>query len=91
VHKYQGSIDSDLAVFDAAEGEEADDGGEEPNDAGGEMDGVGAGEDKKECPLPRWSGRGLLECELMPCEPLPGEEERAEDEGCRAAREGRGG
>ncbi len=40
-----GAVDHDLAVFDAAEGEEADGGGDEASDAGGEMDGVGAGED----------------------------------------------
>ena len=40
-----GAVDHDLAVFDAAEGEEADGGGDEADDARGKMDGVGAGED----------------------------------------------
>ena len=77
------AIDQDLTVFDAAEGEESYDGGDEGDEAGGEMDGVGAGEDVEGVSAGAACVEGeSLECELTPGEPLAGEEERAEDEGC---------
>ena len=83
------AIDQDLAVFHAAEGEEADDGGDEGDDAGGEMDGVGAGEDVEGVSASATGAEGdSFECELMPCEPLAGEEERSEDEGCEQPGQG---
>ena len=39
------AVHQDLAVFHALEGEEAEDGGGQADDARYEMDGVGAGED----------------------------------------------
>ena len=86
------AVDQDLAVFDAAEGEETGDGCDEGDEAGGEMDGVGAGEDVEGVSAAAAGTEGdSLECELMPGEPLASEEERAEDEGCQQPGQGAAG
>ena len=77
-----GAVHQYLAVFDAAEGEEADAGGEQARDACGKMDGVGAGEDVEGVAAgPARLEAETLEGKLAPGEPLAGEEERAEYEG----------
>jgi hypothetical protein len=78
-----GAVHQYLAVFDAAEGEEADAGGEQARDACGKMDGVGAGEDVEGVAAgPAHLEGDSLEGKLAPGEPLPCKKERAEDKGC---------
>src|ERR1035437_5268480 len=87
-------VDHDLAVFDALEGEEADDCGEEASNSGGEMEGVSVGDDveRMATAAARFERRSEYG-ELMPCEHLAGEEERPEGQCCEqpGQRTARGG
>ncbi len=69
------------AVFYVAEGEEADDGGDEAEDSGGEMEGVSVGDDVEGVTAAAGDFEGrALKGELMPGQHLADEEEGAEDQ-----------
>ena len=88
------AIDQDLAVFDAPEGDEANDSCGQAEDAGEEMKGVGASENVKRVATVAAGLEGeSLERELVPCKDLAAEEERAQNEGCQQPGQGaaRGG
>ena len=84
-----GAVHHDLAVLDAAEGEEAGDGGDEAGDSGGEMESVGVGDDVEGVGAAAAGVEGdALRSQLMPGEDLAGEEEQAEGEGCEQPGQG---
>ena len=82
------AVDQDLTVLHALEDEEADDGSDETQDAGGEVHRVGAGNDEEGVAAAAAEFEGdSLKRELMPGEHLAGEEERTQHQGCDEPRQ----
>jgi len=75
------AVDHDLAVLYLPEGVETEQGGDKAHDPDGKVEGVSVGDDVERMAARVGVEEGSLKAELMPCEHLAGEKERAEKEG----------